>query len=165
MDKIIYTGSLELIQDAVEDANFILSREEFLEQISDKKSFEHSNASGKVIASLIKNTTIVANIELYKPIPIPPWSRANAYTKKESPRTIFLNKRKLRNRSIESIASTLVHEYIHVIDHESEEHKFGHGDNNSEGKSSTAPYWIDQRAYEFLTGKDSKMVYQHDELK
>lgn len=165
MNKIRYNGSRNLISDAVEDANFILSLDEFYSKISKKNSFDFSNASGAIVSELIKNSNIIASLDFYKPFPIPPWSRANAYTTKEAPSTIFLNKRKLRRRSIESIAATIIHEYIHLVDFEQNEYHFGHGSNNNQGKSNTVPYWIDQLAYEILTGKKAKLVFHHDESK
>lgn len=165
MSKIKYNGNWELITDAVEDANYILSLEEFYLEISKKTSFDHSNANGIKVAELIKKSKITATLDFYKPLPIPPWSRANAYTTRSTPSTIFLNRRKLRRRSIESVASTIVHEYIHLIDYASDEYEFGHGDNDSDGKSNTVPYWIDQLAYKLLTGKEPKLVFQHDESK
>lgn len=162
MEKINYTGNIEVIKDAVEDANFILESKEFHEHLSKKNSFDSSNASGKIISQLIANSDVKAQIEVYKPIPIPPWSRANAYTRKSEPNKIFLNKRKLK-RSIESIASTIVHEYIHLLDYASDDYNFGHGDNSSVNKENTAPYWIDILVYELLTGKKGKLIFQHDD--
>lgn len=162
MNRITYNGNIEIISDAIQDANFILENEEFHITLSAKNSFDSSNASGKIISDLIKTSTVVAIVETYKPIPVPPWSRANAYTKQSEPNKIFLNRRKL-NRSIESIAATLVHEYIHLVDFENSNYNFGHGDNSSTNKEDTAPYWIDILAYEMLTGKEGKVVFQHGE--
>lgn len=163
MNRFIYNGNSDIITDAINDANFIFQNEEFFTRLSGKESFDASNATGEKIKELIKISPIIATIELYKPAPLPPWSRANAYTTESQPASIFLNKRKL-NRSIESIAATLVHEYIHLIDFSTAEYSFGHGDNSSGGKDDTAPYWIDMLAYELLTGKTSKSVYQHADL-
>lgn len=158
--KITYTGNLEIIKDAIQDALFILRNEDFHILLQAKENFDNSNATGKDISRLIMECTIEATIELYKPVPIPPWSRANAYTEPKEPTKIFLNKRKL-NRSIESIAATIVHEFIHLIDFSSDEFDFGHGDNDSSGKGETAPYWIDICAYEILTGNTGKVIFQH----
>lgn len=165
MAKISYTGKSDLILDAVEDANFILNSESFYQEIKKVNSFEFSNTNGKIISELIRNSKIVASLEFYKSLPIPPWSRANAYTKRKYPSTIFLNKRKLWNRSPESIASTIIHEYIHLVDFESNDYEFGHGSNDNDGKSNTVPYFIDNIAYKLLTGKEPKIVFQHDETK
>lgn len=165
MNRIEYNGNWEIIEDSVEDANYLFNSELFFEKILAKDSFDNSNADGSKIVELIKNCTVKASLEFYKPLPIPPWSRANAYTKRSAPSTIFLNRRKLRNRSIESIAATIVHEYMHLVDFASDGYEFGHGDNDSAGKSNTVPYWIDQLAYNLLTGKVAKLVLQCDESK
>lgn len=165
MKRIDYNGNSELIINAVEDANFVLNSDEFYEKISEIESFDYSNANGKKISELVKRSSIIAKLEFYKSLPIPPWSRANAYTTKSSPGTIFLNKRKLWKRSPESVASTIIHEYIHLVDHESLDYEFGHGTNDSSGKSNTVPYKIDKIAYELLTGVEAKHVFQHDNSK
>jgi len=162
MKKINYNGNIQIISDAVHDANFILDSPEFHDALASKSGFDNSNASGKIISDLIKASSIDAIVETYKPLPIPPWSRANAYTKPSEPKTIFLNRRKL-NRSMESVASTLVHEYIHLVDYANSQYEFGHGDNSSADKENTAPYWIDILAYQLLTGKEGKVVFQHGE--
>ncbi len=162
MKRINYDGSIQVISDAIQDANFILDSEEFHDALASKFAFDNSNASGKAISDLIRASSIEGIVETYKPLPIPPWSRANAYTKPSDPKTIFLNRRKL-NRSIESIAATLVHEYIHLVDYANSQYEFGHGDNSSADKENTAPYWIDILAYQILTGKEGKVVFQHGE--
>lgn len=162
MERISYNGTIQIITDAIQDAVFILENETFHEALIAKTSFENSNASGKIISGLIKDSNIQAIVETYKPFPIPPWSRANAYTKPSEPNKIFLNRRKL-NRSIESIAATIVHEYVHLIDYANSDYEFGHGDNSSVNKENTAPYWIDILAYEILTGEKGKVVFQHGE--
>ena len=162
MERLIYKGSISSITDAVQDANYILNNELFHYELSLKQSFDFSNASGKIISELIKSSKIVASVETYKSVALPPWSRANAYTLPNVLDKIFLNRRKL-NRSFESIAATLVHEYVHLIDYESKEYHFGHGDNSSSNKENTAPYWIDMLAYKLLTGKEPNLVFHHIE--
>lgn len=160
MKRINYNGNIQIISDAIQDANFILNSAEFHDALASKSDFDNSNASGKTISNLIKAFSIDAIVVTYKPLPIPPWSRANAYTKPSEPKTIFLNLRKL-NRSIESVASTLVHEYIHLVDYANSQYEFGHVDNSRINKENTAPYWIDILAYQLLTGKEGKVVFQH----
>lgn len=159
MNKINYSGNSESIRKAVDDANYILNDEEFLVAITKKRSFDNTKVSGVIVSMLIRISNIKAEIGLYKPLPIPPWNRANAYTEPNSPTTIFLNKRKLRNQSVESIASTIIHEYVHLIDFATEKYDLGHGSYSITGKANTIPYWIDQLAYEMLIGIETRMVF------
>ncbi len=38
----------------------------------------------------------------------------------------------------------MIHENVHAVDNYNEQHRFGHGDNNSNGKRNSAPYWIEK---------------------
>src|SRR5690606_41963938 len=114
--KINYDGDLKLISDATQIANSIVVNEEFHTKLATKESFDESNASGKIISDLIKGTSLIADIELYKSSW--PWSKSNAYTTPIHPNTIFLNSRKLDNRSEKDWACTLIHEFIHLVDFE-----------------------------------------------
>lgn len=65
--------------------------------------------------------------------------------------TIFLNSRNVK-RSVPSLAGTLAHEFIHVLDAYSPK-TFGHGDNRPEGKEMTLPYWIGKKCKEYVEMK------------
>ena len=91
---------------------------------------------------------IIAEVRFYKPRW--PWSAALAYVQGNNPKTIYINERKL-NRSEASIAATIAHEYIHVLDNYTPE-SFGHGDNYASGKDNSAPYYFGQVVEEVYGG-------------
>lgn len=145
MKKLInYTESSNLINEGVEKANAVLNNDHFHLKLSEKLTFDESNASGLIISNLIKNSSVLANIEIYKSIW--PWSKANAYTTPLHPDLIYLNVRKLDDYTSTDLACTLIHEFVHLIDFESKEYFFAHGSNYSKNKQNTAPYWIDNLA-------------------
>lgn len=156
--KINYTEDSGVISEAVKSANSILENKDFHEELSSIESFNNSNASGKIISELIKESSLEAYIELYSKT----LTRANAYTIPRKPKSIFLNNKRL-NRSIGSIAATLVHEYIHLLDFANEEYWFGHSSNRRRGNGETAPHKIDNLVYRLLTNKTPKEILQDDE--
>ena len=145
---INYSGTETSLAEAVQKANDVLNSALLHLKLSEKQSFDESNASGKIISDLIKNSQILAKVELYKS---PwPWSKANAYTTPLQPDNIYFNSRKLSDYSSNDIACTLIHEFVHLVDFESSSYFFAHGSNYSLNKGNTAPYWIDQLAMEIL---------------
>lgn len=146
--KINYTGDSEVISEAVQKANEILENVEFHKELSEKDSFDESNASGTIISKLIKSSKVKASVEIYKPKWL--WSKANAYTRPINPNLIYLNNRKIKKRDEIEWTATLIHEYIHLVDFESKEYYFAHGSNDRRDKDNTAPYWIDNLVFKIL---------------
>lgn len=155
---IDYTGSVAIVTEAVEKADAILNNETFHQALSAITHFEYANATGEIISKLIKECTIKVEVKFYSKR----FTKANAYTKPKYPNSIFLNDRRL-NRSVDSIAATLVHEYIHLLDYANDEYFFGHAGNRSRGKENTAPYKIDHIVYEMLSKKEPRQIQQDDE--
>lgn len=75
-------------------------------------------------------------------------SRVLAYT--VSSNEMFININNL-NRSAESVAATIIHEYTHNADFYFPNYKFGHGSNLPQGKENTYPYFMGNCAYFWLT--------------
>ena len=105
------------------------------------------NVIGEIIAMmqrLIREECIT--YEVYKPWWI--FSRAIGYFDPAEPFTIHVNFYKLRKMSVHNVVANIVHEFVHVADHQDDKHYFGHGSNYRKGKENTAPYWIGNLAYE-----------------
>lgn len=149
--KIDYTGTSGIVIEAVQKANDMLNNDFFHSKLSEKQSFDESNANGKIISELIKNSSILARIETYKSTW--PWSKANAYTTPLQPDLIYLNSRKLDDYNSTDLACTIIHEFIHLIDFESSTYFFAHGSNYNLNKGNTAPYWIDNLAIEIMNNQ------------
>lgn len=75
-----------------------------------------------------------------------PWSKAKAYTAGEK---ININSR--ANHSVYSLIKTLVHETVHISDHDNINVSFGHGGNSNQGaKQNCAPQLLANMFVEYL---------------
>lgn len=64
-----------------------------------------------------------------------------------------MNDKKL-NRSVESIAATIIHESVHVVNDSEQQYTFGYGNNSLANKENIAPYWIGDLALRMLSRND-----------
>lgn len=94
------------------------------------------------LASNHKNRIIIA--KLWKPRN--PWTSAVATTFKNKPGEVYINVRKINQRSIQDYVNTLVHESCHVLG-------YGHGSNSPKGKENSVPYWLGAQAEEWAKGR------------
>lgn len=102
--------------------------------------------TGREIADMLFKSTIV-RVRLYRSWN--PWSRVNGYfNPSKGSRTVFINKWNL-NRHEKSIANTIFHEGIHVIDYHEKDSYFGHGNNSPRGKKETAPWKVAEIAMKY----------------
>ncbi len=134
---------------AVDLALEIFQNDDFYRQISNHDKFDQSDLSPSEIAELLRDFEIPVNVEGF----YPRWFERLRYRKTLAYAVggnVYFNLRKI-NRSDASLAATLVHETIHVVDNYNEG-SFGHGSNSAEGKDNTAPYWIGNLAFKILTG-------------
>jgi hypothetical protein len=103
--------------------------------------------TGFEVSRMIKDFKYPIKIRFYRPWN--PFSRVNGYfNPSKDALCIYLNKWNL-NRSDRSVANTIIHEAIHVIDYARKDSYFGHGDNSSVGKKETAPWKISEIAVGF----------------
>lgn len=125
--------------------------------VNDKISkYEYSTATPYQLAEIMdtfwRTHTVV--VKTYSPrnwLGFPKKSNVLAYT--SDSKTIYINANNL-NRSLESIAGTLAHEYVHCSDNACSTFTFGHGNNSSHKKESTFPYafgknvknWLERRS-------------------
>ncbi len=145
--KIIYPGSIGILQDAAEAANALLANPAFYEKIKDKTSFDFSNATGAQVAASMQRCPLELTVKTYKRI----FSRALGYELPEDPTSIFINiaGNKL-NRSLGSIAATFIHEAVHAADSDDAGLDYGHHGNLAAGNEGTAPYWIGDLAEQMI---------------
>jgi hypothetical protein len=147
----IYYGGNTKVKQAVQKANNLLNGEEIYQLIMNKElGYTLSDASGVKIASLIRNFDKMITVNLYKSKW--PWSKTRGVFYPSKPYDIFLNMRRL-DRSVGSIAASLVHELVHAVDYESKLYSFGHKKNSKESwMEDTAPFYIDNLAEHLITG-------------
>lgn len=139
-----YKGSNQSIITAVEVSNKLLSEGNLYRSIENKVRFDMSTATGEYISKRIKAfRNVPTDVIVYKPWYR--WSRAIGYFTPSKPHNINLNYYK-QNRPIDSIAATLIHELVHMVDNADAIHSYGHGSNSNKGKANTAPYWIGNMA-------------------
>jgi hypothetical protein len=137
----------------------VLESDEFWQIVVAKDQFDLTNLSVAEIVNRIRSSTAQATIRLWTPnvsLYLLKYRHTNAMVDPGKPGFVFYHSRKL-NRSVAAIVNTLVHEYIHVVDHFGDGNsvgEFGHGDQSSAGKQNTAPYWIGEQAYRFHSGSD-----------
>lgn len=161
MIKVTFNGTHAGVQSAVETSNQLLRDKTFFDRIRQKDRFDLSNTSPQVIADLMENANGIVTVTLYASVS--PFSRALAYEDSRYPGTVFLNTRRL-NRSVASICASIIHECVHSVDGSQTQYSFGHGDNSSTGKANTAPYWIDNLAYEMIRGVPGRVVSNHVDI-
>lgn len=78
--------------------------------------------------------------------PFNPWTAAIATTFKNKPGKVFINVRKINQRSIAEYVNTLVHESCHLLG-------YGHGSNSPKGKENSVPYWLGVQSEEWAKGR------------
>tara|TARA_R110000868_G_C10972548_1_gene770456 strand:+ start:34171 stop:34713 length:543 start_codon:yes stop_codon:yes gene_type:complete len=150
-----YNGNNFKIQKCVELANTLVRNEESIYTVVKNKSFDMSTATGKHIAQQLKDSLVnekTIEIVIYKPFYR--WSKALGYFDRTQPNKIFLNYYRL-NRAPSSIVATIIHEWVHFVDGNDDQHSFGHGDNNRLGKENTAPYFIGNLASKLISGNSN----------
>lgn len=155
----------EIVKLSVDKCNELIKDPKFLASIIRKDSFYMSNATAETIAFLIKQFSngIYGSIEVYTYYPKWRWSKALGYFNPNKPSHIYLNAYKL-NRSLASVCASLTHEMVHYLDHKSD-FSFGHGNNNPNGKSNTAPYWIDNLTEKMIELNDVIINYENGNIK
>ena len=171
MIQYSYTGNSELIKSAVREAQRLLSSAVFLSRIEEHSEFfddpeqpsGKSNVNGAIVSAIIRDADLVMTIKYYRSKN--PWSWAVAYVNPAQPSTLYLNTRKFEAGTIAGYTNTLIHETIHALDSQNTVYHFGHGENDSDGKENTAPYWIGCLAERYLTGDNSACTYPLGENK
>ena len=104
-----------------------------------------ADVSSTKVAELTLGWMKIENIGVTTFRPCYRWSKAIAKFDRRRPDIVQLNSRKL-NRNWDkdineaSIAGSIVHEIIHLVDNKFKDFSFGHAGNSSKGKENTAPY-------------------------
>jgi hypothetical protein len=140
--KVKYNGKNEKLIDSVDFINDLFTLDEFYDEISRHPSFTYDDEgyTPKIVSKILKANESVVMVKTYKSKWR--WSKANAYVSPKYKDTLFYNTRKLWRFRVD-IINTIVHECVHVADHnDNNKTNFGHGDNKSNGKENSAPYWI-----------------------
>ncbi|MDP2227143.1 MAG: hypothetical protein Q8J78_06670, partial [Moraxellaceae bacterium] len=121
---------------------------EFYHRISSKMEpfdprFTSEDATPEAVSATLRGASIVVRVRLQKAR-----RKVLGWTYAADPSVVYLNIRRLDRTPID-IARTLVHEWVHAVDAVSDL-EFHHGNNSRNGKSESAPYWIDDLAGKLL---------------
>lgn len=157
---IIYKGSNYKIKKAIEEIEYELQPFLEMDLIQSERGsgvFDMSNIDKRTVAREIISFIQAKDIYVKEYRSKNPWSRALGYFSRFKPNDVNLNNRRL-NRSIGSIANTIVHEIVHMTDNYVEEYVFFHGNNNPVGKENTAPYWIGNKIEAIIDRKSIDQV-------
>ena len=148
---------VSVIKLAVQKANELLTNPAFFIKISDHKQFDYTHWPSADIANEMTKSTLEFKVTIFHKRWLDGYGKTLAYTDAAYPNTLFLNNHRL-NREVEEVAASIIHESVHALDDSlrkasgklADDPWFGHGDDSSVGKENSAPYWIDQLAYEML---------------
>ena len=160
-----YDYEYDKMDRCVDRANELLRDSDFYEKISQKMSFDMATCSPEYIAKKMKQKlgVLKCHVKLYRGRR---WSKALAYFTPSDPDAIYINTRRL-GRSDGSVIATIIHEWVHLVDHDDLKESFGHGSNSPVGKQNTAPYWIDNLAQgmvdqveDYNNNESSNIVYR-----
>jgi hypothetical protein len=102
-----------------------------------------------ILVDVIKSIEVTINVKQYKGKP-----KVYGYYSGKYPDDINVNINSLKNRTVESVAGTALHEGLHFIDRKCIDYNFGHGDNSSVGKQNTVPYLVGNLFKNYLTRLD-----------
>ena len=160
LSRIIYPNySNDDLFRASVSASFAFENPAFLSVLSTIGEFDYSftgkrKVTGADLVNVITSTEAGktgASVKLWRPWN--PWTRATAYT--DGTKSIYINSRKIyryspgSKKNIASLAGTLAHEYVHVLD-AFHSWNFDHGDNYSDGKEKSAPYLVGNEMERFV---------------
>lgn len=146
------TKSAKLIE-SIKLANNVLEDSDFYTRLSKIKGFDYSDITEEVLSKLIFDSQKIASVIIKRKQN--PFSAATAYTKPAYPTLIFIYNSYLTSKEVNAIdiACTLIHEFVHLIDYESADYDFGHGNNYNAGKENTAPYAIEKVTRDIIENK------------
>jgi len=142
------------VVDGVALANRLLKDERFISHIASHYTFDMCDMSPSALIAYIQRHLESNVIEVGTFKPFNPWSRAMAMFNPSEPDDVFISSRKLQRHPVKldqdaSIAGSIWHEIIHLINNKLAMFTIGHGNNNPEGKQWTAPYQIGREAKQF----------------
>lgn len=144
--KLFTLSENERVKEACKLAQSYIGSDDFIRDIMSVEKFEESNIDPMTICNLFEK---FAKNKIQVKV-----SYFGFFYKKVLGRTVgdgcvYLNSSRL-DRQLWSIGATIVHEASHVVDEFFPMARFGHGSNSSVGKGQTFPYFIGERAENWI---------------
>lgn len=133
------------LKEAVELANKYFESQDFQADVVSINKFENSNVTPNEILRLFNmfNYAIEVKCTHFG------WFFRNVLGRTVGDGYVYVNAARL-NRTLWSVGATIVHEASHVVDEFFPKASFGHGSNSSKGKGKTFPYFIDEKAENWI---------------
>jgi len=119
-----------------------------LHVILDQSRFTYTTHTPEQVFNHIASNheNMSATIRPWKPFN--PWTSAIATTFKNKPGEIYINVRKINQRTVAQYVASLTHEILHLAPL-----SYGHGSNSPKGKELSVPYFLGNKAGEWARGK------------
>jgi len=152
---IITKSTDQRVIDGVAMANKVLTDKKFIESMALRYNFDMCNMQPTALIAYTQRHLKLNMVEVVLFKPFFRWSKTMAMFKSAQPDKVSLSCRKL-NRSTDkleqaaSIAGSIVHELMHLIDNQLPMFSCGHGNNNPKGKTWTVPYAFGRLAKTFI---------------
>lgn len=119
--------------------------------ILDKDNFTFTTDTPVQVFNKIASLQHSLEVDVLAWKPLNPWTSAIATTFKNKPGKIFINVRKIPQRSVEDYVATICHECCHLPPI-----SYGHGSNSNQGsieKLNSVPIWLASKAKEWAHGR------------
>lgn len=136
------------IKEAVEWANKYFESEDFEKDILSISKYDNSNVEPKKLVELFRIFSSLNRKVEVKCTYFGFWSR-NVLGRTVGNGYAYVNSSNV-HRHIWSLAATVVHESTHIVDEYFPDVYFGHGDNSPNGKARSFPYFIDEKAENWI---------------
>jgi hypothetical protein len=119
-----------------------------LHVILGKDKFTHTDETPEQVFNKIASNHKDMVIEILPWKPFNRWTAAIATTFKNKPGKVFINVRKINQRSVGDYVNTLCHEALHCAPL-----NYGHGSNSPKGKENSVNYWLGAQSEEWAKSR------------
>ena len=109
--------------------------------------FTHTDLSPEQVFNKIASNLDSIDVKVIAWKPFNPWPAPIATTFKNKPGEIYINVRKVKQRTVADYVGSISHELAHTP------FGFGHGSNSPRGKELSVPYFIGNKASEWARGR------------
>ena len=143
--KLFTLSKNQRLIEAVKFANEYMNSTDFIRDILSNKKYDHANVTSDFIAGFFQGY----NKEIEVKLTNFGWFFRNVMGRTVGDGFVYVNSYGI-DRQIWQVGATVVHEACHIVDEHFPEARFGHGSNSARGKGMTFPYFIDEKAEDWI---------------